>query len=510
MRFLAVCVVLFQVLLYLTSCENNPSGPDVVYDTLFVEDARISHTNWILKTVDTLKTKGSSQTTVITTFTEKNAPYLLRFSDDSVVIYSQDVNVQETYEALCPFGVNKTQLFMQGEVLNYTLIVDSVLSITKSVSDEIQIIRNFYPYKKTAYPPSGWLTVRLDPSSDDKYERAYGLIDTTVLKNDSTVQEHSISSGDQDCFSLAVKKNLVYLVNASDPDSVGTHPQIKLYDSTGTQLGAGTKEGHGEKIEFGSVYTGKVYLTVVGFDRTAHGRYKIFAVVVDTLKNDSAEPNDTSSKAYTLTGTSDEFTGTLLNNDVDWFKFVVNEGKNISIIFDSPLALSASVYAKSNLNTPLSSFGNSTSLIYTVQDSGMYYLKVTSSSGTIGRYNLEFALFDSTSDRYEPDDTWQQATAIGTDDISQCHILARGEKDYYSFVANAGFTYVIQTRGEVDTKLTLYSTDGTSVLKTDDDGGSGRNALITFVPEKSGTYYFAVYGYDNSKYGIYTIAVTEE
>jgi hypothetical protein len=78
------------------------------------------------------------------------------------------------------------------------------------------------------------------------------------------------------------------------------------------------------------------------------------------------------------------------------------------------------------------------------------------------------------ADSFEPDDSLDQASPIETDGAPQAHTLhPAGDRDYVSFQAEAGTTYVVETGGlgpECDTLVTLYDQDG-AMLAGDDDGG---------------------------------------
>lgn len=84
-----------------------------------------------------------------------------------------------------------------------------------------------------------------------------------------------------------------------------------------------------------------------------------------------------------------------------------------------------------------------------------------------------------------------------------------GDVDWFRFSAGAG-TCTLQTGGGEDTYLTLYGTDGTTVLDEDDDGGGNLLSLITWDIPAAGTYYASVRLYDNSDTGAYSLAVTAQ
>jgi len=112
------------------------------------------------------------------------------------------------------------------------------------------------------------------------------------------------------------------------------------------------------------------------------------------------------------------------------------------------------------------------------------------------------------NDSYEPDDTYTEATAIATGSANtQEHVLLDGDADWFSFSATSGTTYILETTGDIDTYLRLYDTDGTTMLGSNDDGGTSLNAKLQWTAPADGTYYFSVRGYADSQCGLYSISV---
>ena len=86
-------------------------------------------------------------------------------------------------------------------------------------------------------------------------------------------------------------------------------------------------------------------------------------------------------------------------------------------------------------------------------------------------------------------------------------IEVSGEVDAYSFTAFAGVTYVIETTlgGLPDTTLTLYGTDGDTLIAFDDDGGNGLASRIVWTPSADGVYFLEVAAYAGYQSGAYQV-----
>lgn len=115
-------------------------------------------------------------------------------------------------------------------------------------------------------------------------------------------------------------------------------------------------------------------------------------------------------------------------------------------------------------------------------------------------------------DMLEPNDSISDASEI---DLSRYQdqglTLTPGNEDFFRFSvteeqAQAGYELHVETRGSLDTTLSLYhESDPYSVMAENDDSGSDSNALIRVVLDRAGTYYLNVKGYSSDTEGIYDL-----
>jgi hypothetical protein len=110
-------------------------------------------------------------------------------------------------------------------------------------------------------------------------------------------------------------------------------------------------------------------------------------------------------------------------------------------------------------------------------------------------------------------DTYYTATSISTDGtLYSGSIETGGDVDYFSFFATSGYTYVIETSDlgfGSDTYIYLYSTNGTTEIDHDDDGGADAASRMELAATSSGTYYIKVRHFNSSSgIGTYKISVT--
>ena len=116
----------------------------------------------------------------------------------------------------------------------------------------------------------------------------------------------------------------------------------------------------------------------------------------------------------------------------------------------------------------------------------------------------------STVAESEPNDLWSEADPVGSADDYTGNIASGYESDFVSFYAETGKWMVLETingGGTLwDTTLTLYDTNGRSLLEYNDDGGAGNQARIEFVFPVSGTYFLEVNS-DSTYTGTYQLSV---
>jgi hypothetical protein len=76
----------------------------------------------------------------------------------------------------------------------------------------------------------------------------------------------------------------------------------------------------------------------------------------------------------------------------------------------------------------------------------------------------------------------------------------------YLFQGLAGQSVILETHGNLDLTMALYSPAG-SMLSANDDGGVNGNSRITWNLAESGTYHVEVEGYSSSETGPYSISL---
>lgn len=213
--------------------------------------------------------------------------------------------------------------------------------------------------------------------------------------------------------------------------------------------------------------------------------------------------------------------------DVDWAKFTLTERSNVILSTegyrgDTEMWLFGPDAADAPIAYDNDSGPGAMSRIACVDDHaldpGTYYIKIAEhgADARILRYQLRvWATPVPLGDPYEPDDTPQQAGAIGVDAGPQTHSLHAGtDVDWLRFTLGAAADVVVETRGAAgDTQMWLFAAADTATpIAFDDDSGAGSFARIVCLGESAlaaGDYYLKITeaGADEP-IASYTISVT--
>lgn len=114
--------------------------------------------------------------------------------------------------------------------------------------------------------------------------------------------------------------------------------------------------------------------------------------------------------------------------------------------------------------------------------------------------------FVKSKEMYPPDDNPEPFKLPVLESVP-AEISKAGEVDVFQFEVVDPGQYTIQTMGSSDVVMQLFGPDDqTNLISEDDDGGSGRNSLISAALEK-GTYYAQVRHYGEESTGKYQIMV---
>lgn len=303
-------------------------------------------------------------------------------------------------------------------------------------------------------------------------------------------------AGDVDWFRFTIAGAGIATVSTS----LGTlgNSALHIYASDGTTLIDSDTDGGEGYIEWAAT-AGTYYARVSELDG-ATGSYTLH-VAVD-VPDDHGNSSTTATHIF-VPGTAE---GIIEQSaDEDWFSFNAESGVSYTIatflgtLNDSVLYLYDSNEAQIAFNDDFD--GLASQIDWIALSSGVYYAVVRSfGSSYTGTYSLSINIGGTVGDDHGNDAS--SATPIGVPETAAGVIEVSGDRDWFSFTAQAGTQYVIKTTlADLDDSiLELYDTDGVTDLRYNDDY-DGLASQIWWTAATSGTYYIAVSGYSSSAGG---------
>ena len=194
------------------------------------------------------------------------------------------------------------------------------------------------------------------------------------------------------------------------------------------------------------------------------------------------------------------------SGDADNFDvtFYISANQTLSLDFDAQMGSETGLWLSGNTSNyfysmpmvPMS-ISNGTYYIVAVVDSGGVVDESVETNNTyVSTWGINIGATPGW-DLYEIDNTYIEATSTWLDDMPQDHTLhVASDRDWLEVAIPGPTTAVIETyllTGGVDTYLTLYDSDGTTVLAEDNDGGVEPSASrIVWTFDSSGTCYVEV------------------
>jgi hypothetical protein len=304
-------------------------------------------------------------------------------------------------------------------------------------------------------------------------------------------------SGDQDWFAVTLTGGVAYQLRADKTDAGGlADPYLTLRDSGGILIASNDDDGGGGNalISHTPAGTGTYYLGVRDFG-AGTGQYTVSAapVVVDDYAAGTATSGGVTVNGPAVSGQIG------VAGDHDWFRVTLTGGVTYQLrlskaasggLSDPYLRLYNSGGALITANDD--GGGNLNSLIsHTPSSSGTFYLDAGDYGGGTGAYTVQA----SSVDDYAAAVTTTGALVVNGA-ASNGRIEVGGDQDWFQVQLSAGVTYQLRadkaaSNGLTDPYLTLYGASGTVIADNDDAGGGG-NALLSYTPTGSGTFYVGV------------------
>ena len=363
------------------------------------------------------------------------------------------------------------------------------------------------------------------PTTDDHSDLDRGA---TRIRAGQTLDGRFETRGDLDVFRFDARAGYGYTIRVRHGTAEDT--SLDLRDSNWRSVASDDDSGSGyeAQIEWTASSSGTYYFTVYEL-RGGLGTYRVelaerrvpptpTPTAVPTAIPDDHSDEDRGATRIRAGQTLDGRFET--RGDVDVFRFDARGGNMYTIrvrhgtVDDTYLDLRDS-NGRSVASDDDSGSGYEALIEWNASSSGTYFFTVSELGDDTGTYSVSLderrvpptptptAVPTAIPDDHSDED--RGATRIRAGQTLDGRFETRGDVDVFRFDARGGNMYTIRVRhGTVDdTYLDLRDSNGRSVA-SDDDSGSGYEALIEWAASSSGTYYFTVseLGDDTGTYSV--------
>ena len=347
------------------------------------------------------------------------------------------------------------------------------------------------------------------------------------IEPDGTPVESRIDlAGDEDWFAVRFAADTTYEITLSPSDGAEPlrDPLLRLHDQNGRQIGRDDDSGLG----FGASLlaeerAGTYFIVATDSSGDETGRYTLAVSPVDLTED---VPGNTASRAQ-LSASGERGGLYDVEGDEDWYRVELSAGTLYDITLEAEGLRGTPAMADPLLRVVDSSGavvasdddGGRTGLDsaltgFSVPSGGRYYLVATAYPGTEpGGYRLRLAETDTGRRGDVADDAGTEASILPGQTRRETLGFV-GDRDWFRADLTQGQTYTIALAGDgpsplADPILRVFGLRGGQIaqIAVDDDGGPGLDAALTFTADRTGPYYLAAAGFDDTETGGYTLSL---
>jgi hypothetical protein len=339
-----------------------------------------------------------------------------------------------------------------------------------------------------------------------------------------------VAPGDEDWIKFAVKAGESFIV-LGEGTGTGVNPVITLFDSCSSVPGSQSLVQAAASVTASANTDTIYYARVVNQNSTVFGQDATYdlSVTSSTCAADSYEQDDEKNQAKDLAlGAPQTAHNFCPSSDEDWVKFSVEANKtyvlqteNLGSASDTVLTLFAADGTTQIAENDDYNYVDASRIVWKPTAGGIHYARVRHhniiANGANTQYDIAlregFCLPD-TQEGALGDNGPGDAISIPPNGSTQAHTFCAdplsttlGDQDWVAFDAVTGGNYLVKTTNldkNSDTVLTLFDSDGATVLASNDDIGLGQSATLNFTPTAPGKYYVRITQFNSNVLGSLT------
>lgn len=232
------------------------------------------------------------------------------------------------------------------------------------------------------------------------------------------------------------------------------------------------------------------------------------------------EPDDTPANANTIKPGNSIAGDIKAAGDLDYYKITASKNQRdllrVSLEnLSTTLAPDFTLYNQNKSQVGYDHYdgtpGADLNFTFALEAGSSNYIRVSGVSSTLGAYRLQFA-YQNAADKYEPNDTAAQATALRTGQTLSANIMDAQDQDWYRFQAGATSALLrMDTDSQTLAPQLIIYDENRAQLANPYSGTHGAALDYTLATTPGKTYFIAVIPYgDNSVPGNYRLRVTDQ
>ncbi len=336
-------------------------------------------------------------------------------------------------------------------------------------------------------------SIKVNTIQNDTFEYDNTLKSAKPITTDGTIQKRIFTAGDTDVIKFNAIADSSYLI------TVSSTYRIRLFSDSSTILRTqynSSNSSAGITLKWMCTVSGTYYFDIIKPDM-GNSLFLEYTVSVKTFKNDPFEPDNIMSMATILDTTKTPPTHTLIQNDVDWYKFTVHPG--IMLKFSTTGTRNLPVWGYSSKNDSLyysdtfpsyllwSNFDTTTEIYLKIGPLSEKTIKAHENDSLTCYYSLKAdPLYNDT---YEPDNSMKTASAITLNEKAQSRILMYKERDYIKLDCVKDSSYKVTLSNIL--KMSLINASG-NILYTRSWPSAGTLNSFKWTCLESGSYYVKI------------------